>query len=101
MDWTSENINSSSKHLKCYYSLLLGIPAGAALDLLSTTRDSCFTASLDRMRGWLRYSPPSTTNVVPLTYFPNNPQDIYIQFSVHGNIQVKWKEKGKGIILKE
>jgi len=56
--------------IQMIYSLLVGRPTGLALDLFSTARESCFTASLGKWRGLLSHSPPSTTIVSPLTYFP-------------------------------
>lgn len=90
----------SDNYISCY-SLLLGIPTGAALDLLSTARENCFTASLGSLREWLSHSPPSTTRVVPLTYFPKSTR-TYIILSMNGNTREKTKEnerKRRGIFV--
>lgn len=52
------------------YNLLLGTPTGASLDLFSTDRESCFTASFGRWRGRLSQSPPSAIMTVPFINFP-------------------------------
>jgi hypothetical protein len=93
-------INIEPYHQIELYSLLLGTPTGAALDLLSTDRDSCFTASLGRWRGLLSHSPPSTTNVVPLTYFPYSRRHAHKILSLwqHGEKRER-KNKGDCIFL--
>jgi hypothetical protein len=93
LDATEKLILNLIIKLNCY-SLLLGTPTGAALDLLSTDRDSCFTASLGRWRGLLSHSPPSTTNVVPLTYFPYSIRHAHKILSLWATMATSGK-KGK------
>lgn len=73
------------------YSLLFGTPTGAALDLFSTVRESCFTASFGRWRGRLNQSPPSTTMVVPLMYLPLHKKKK--QSKLHD----KWNQPKEGL----